>query len=359
MRVYIWIFLFLLSAPSLLLNGQDAKMESKIERQVEKVTTYPNSQKQLDRLNLYYSEANRMDLDRISELMATGQPDIWYEVYLRYKRLKGRQDMVSVLPPTSLNRIGFTEIDYNDDIDVSSRNAAAFFYAHSELLLKTGDRMESQMAYDELLLVALMFNVYRDMDKMLRVAIPNAAENLKLEVHNNTGQKLNSPIISGVGSSFDPLRAIAQQSSNKKKTGYDFTIRIILNEINVSREQVKSKKYREERDILGDNYQVLDTISCDVTEHWQRKSSLLKGKIEYVDNSREQVVNTVPVSVESIFVHKYASLTGNIEAAGKDTRELVEKREAPYPDNETLIMDAVEKFREKALLIMHPYGIDK
>jgi hypothetical protein len=338
------------------MQAQDPKLESRIEKQVEKVIMYPRNQKHLDKLAYYYSEANSMDKSRIMELRASGRPEIWYEVYLRSKRLDERQKMVMSVPKSSLEKIGFREFDYSTDIEQAKNKAAAFFYAHASALLDSGGQKEARLAYDELYLLAGIYPKYRDLDKMIRRAVPEAAESLNFELHNKTGQELNSSIVSGVSRSFKVINDKKKSYQGKGKARYDFTIRINLDEIKITPEQVKTRAYREERDIFDENNQVVDTISCDVTEHFQRKAALLKGNIQYVDNSKDLVINTVPVTVESIFLHKYGSVQGDIEAMSEETKSLVGRSEAVYPSNEALILDAVGKFRSKAEMILKPYG---
>jgi hypothetical protein len=222
--------------------------------------------------------------------------------------------------------------------------------------LDSGSRKEAQLAYDELYLLARMFSKYRDLDKLLRRAVPLAAENLKFEIHNKTGQELNSSIVSGVSNSFNVLKDKKVTYQGKGTAEYDFTIQIILKEVKVTPDQAKTKKYREERDIFGEGNRVVDTISCEVTEHFQRKASSLKGTVNYINNTKNEIINTIPVSVETIFLHKYGSVSGNLEAMSDESRQLVSRKEAKYPSNEELIFDAVLKFKEKVELILAPYN---
>jgi hypothetical protein len=61
-----------------------------------------------------------------------------------------------------------------------------------------------------------------------------------------------------------------------------------------------------------------------------------------------QVINSVPIKVETIFSNEYATLQGNPAAAGEDTRKLLEARKAAYPSDEQMILTATEEFVKKA-----------
>jgi len=58
-------------------------------------------------------------------------------------------------------------------------------------------------------------------------------------------------------------------------------------------------------------------------------------------------VNRVPVRVESIFSNAYASLQGNPDAAGDETRELLKSKKTDFPSADQMIMDATEEFSRK------------
>lgn len=75
---------------------------------------------------------------------------------------------------------------------------------------------------------------------------------------------------------------------------------------------------------------------------------MLAGSLEYVDKQTGRIIDRIPVKVESVFTNAYATLQGNPDAAGDDTRELLKARKAAYPTNEQMILDATEEFARKA-----------
>ncbi len=349
-KIYsIALILFLL--PVMVVRGQTSELDERLQKQVDKVFRYPSSKKQLDKLSFYYHEANKRDLSYLYELKESGKPDIWYEVYLIYNRLSKRQEKVGKLPPRSLEGINFVKKDYSNDIETSGKKAAAFFYAHATKLVNTDDKMKAQLAYDELYLVAKMFKEYRDLDQWIRQAILRGANNLSLEVRNKTGKKIDPEIVNRFENAFENVMPAPK---DKRAKEYDFTISIILDDISVTEPQFKTERYIEERDVFNENGNVTDTIRCTVTENFQRKASRIKGKVLYVDENKRQVVNSVPVSVESIFLHKYATVTGNIDACGEETRKMLMNKEVEYPGDKGLIMDAVKLFNERVSKIISP-----
>jgi hypothetical protein len=112
-------------------------------------------------------------------------------------------------------------------------------------------------------------------------------------------------------------------------------------------DQVKDLEYQEERD-LYQGETVVDTISCLVLESRQLKKAYLSGSLEYFDPRIGQVINSVPIKVETIFSNAYATLQGNPAAAGEDTRKLLDSKKVAYPSDEQMILTATEEFVKKA-----------
>jgi hypothetical protein len=93
---------------------------------------------------------------------------------------------------------------------------------------------------------------------------------------------------------------------------------------------------------------VIDTIKCLVRETRQLKKASLKGNLEYVDKQNGQVINRVPIFVESVFSNSYASLQGNPDAAGEETRQLLKAGKAEYPGTDQMTRDVTEEFTKRA-----------
>jgi hypothetical protein len=128
---------------------------------------------------------------------------------------------------------------------------------------------------------------------------------------------------------------------------FAFIFRVTLDELQIGPDQFKELQYQEERDIYQDNM-VVDTIKCLITETRQLKKALLTGSLEYIDKQTGQVVNRIPIMVESIFSNAYASLQGDVNAAGEETIKLLKAKKAAYPSSEQMILDATEEFSRKA-----------
>ncbi len=324
-----------------------------IRKLVDKLQAFPRNEKSIIELKDAYDRACKADQERTMALKSSGQPDIWYEIYKLYDKQNKRQKFVMQLPDGTLKKAGFVFSDYEKDLKDSKFNAAAYLYALAAKLLNEGTPIGAKNAYDELILLSGLFNEYRDMDKLLRQAIIIGAANIRFELYNRTGKQLNEKIIDQLSTvvwdykkeRFGQLKP-AQPDSN-----FNFTLRIVLNELDVTSDQTKEKQYAEERDIYNNGI-VVDTIQCQVSETSQFKKASLKGSLDLVENQSGQVVNRIPVNVESVFRNSYGYIQGNPDACGDETRALLQRKKMAYPSSEQLILDAVAEFSKKSAEIL-------
>jgi hypothetical protein len=326
-----------------------AQYDENINHIIAKIKQYPGRTKKLDELKENYLLANQADHDGIKALLVTGQPDIWYEIHQAYVRLDNRQKLVMTIPEKSFLLMGLDKIDYLKDLNESKYKATTYYYAHAEKLIQESKPESARQAYDELVKVAAMNGSYRDIDKLIRKAILGGATNVLSEMHNRTGQVISNSMIDQLSIIIWDLKKAryGQAKPTTVDNSWPFTLRVILDEMEISPDQVKNLAYQEERDVYQGTV-VVDTIRCLISETRQLKKARLSGSLEYYDPRMGQVINSVPIKVETIFSNEYATLQGNPAAAGEDTRKLLEARKAAYPSDEQMILTATEEFVKKA-----------
>jgi len=347
---YLLLFGFLSGITILPGFGQATKQyDEDISRIVRKVQQYPGRTKDLDKLKEYSFQADKIDLDRIKALMISGQPDIWYEIYLTYLKLDNRQKMIMKLPEKTYPQLGFKYVDYKDELNESKYKATAYLYAHGEKLLQAEDPESTRQAYTELLQVAELNNSYKSLDKLIRKSILKGATNMVFEMHNRTHKEISSSMVSQLSVIIWECKK-ARYGQAKPETAdnsFAFILRVILNDLQIGPDQIREMEYQEERDIYQGDI-VVDTIKCVIHESRQLKKAQLAGSLEFVDKQTGQVVNRIPLKVESVFTNAYATLQGDPAAAGEATKELLNAKKAAYPSDEQMILDATEEFAKKA-----------
>lgn len=326
-----------------------AALDEEIGRLTAKIQQYPGRAKYLAELKENFDQANKIDKELVHTLLLSGQPDIWYDVSTTYTRLDKRQEIIRKLPENTVQQSGIQFTDYKKELEESQYKATAYLYAHGRKLLESGNPTDARQAYVELVKAASLNNSYKDADKLIRMAILKGATNMEFEMHNMTGKLVSSSMINRLSVviwEFKKAR-YGQEKPEKEDNSFAFIIRVVLDDLQIGNDKVRDLQYQEERDIYRDG-QVVDTIRCVIQETRQLKKAMLAGSLEYVDKQTGRIIDRIPVKVESVFTNAYATLQGNPDAAGDDTRELLKARKAAYPTNEQMILDATEEFARKA-----------
>ena len=347
---YILLFVLVSSLEVLPALSQTTRQyDEEISQIVGKLLQYPGRTKDLGKLKENYDQANDIDENRIKTLMVSGQPDIWHEIYQTYLQKENRQKMIIKLPEKTIQQSGIEFIDYKERLTESKYRASAYLYAHGERLLQSDKPEEARLAYIELMQVAGLDDSYKNLDKLIRKAILKGATNMEFEMHNRTHKIISTSMIDQLSiiiSEFKTAR-YGQVKPAQADSSFAFTLRVLLDDLEIGTDQIRELEYQEERDIYQGG-QVVDTIKCLIGESRQLKRAQLSGSLEYFDRQTGQVVNRIPIKAESIFSNAYATLQGDPGAAGDATRELLKAKKAAYPSDEQMILDATEEFTKKA-----------
>ena len=151
---------------------QQGKYDAAIRLAVKKLRKKPNKEKEILILEKAYERANKKDNERLNFLKLEGNPSMWDEVHSRYRSLKRRQSLVSEVLPLELVSTGrmiqFPNINYDEEIINSKKNAAKYFYDHGIKLLARGDRLNAKKAYFDFKKVKQFYSNYEDVDEKLK-----------------------------------------------------------------------------------------------------------------------------------------------------------------------------------------------
>jgi hypothetical protein len=325
------------------------KYDEEIDVILKKIRQYPERTKDLEKLKENFELANKVDNDYLISILETGQPDIWLKMYNGYLKLDVRQKKVLAIPEKSIKLSGIKVEDYSRSLLDAKHKATAYFYAHGEKMLQSGNQADARTAYFDFMQVASLDGSYKELDKMLRKSILIGSSSVEFELINRTPNKITSTMahqLTVIIRDFKKAK-YGQEKPEQTDSSFVFILRIKLDEFEAGPDQFKELQYQEERDIYQGE-RVVDTIKCLVTETRQLKKARLSGRLEYVNKQSGQVVNSVPLKVESVFTNAYGSLQGNPDAAGDETLKLLSAHKADYPSADQMVSDATEEFSKKA-----------
>lgn len=362
----ILIVIFACSSPKSLVKK--GKYDTLIKKSVKKLRVNPDDEKYLDLLKQAYPLANQEDQDKVKYLKQSGQPDRWGGIFNAYTKLKTRQDLVRTLSPGVLNEIGFSYIDFDQEIITAKQNAAEYYYAHAKMLLERGTKYDAQSAYHEFKQVESYYYDYKDTGELMQRALELGTTHVLYKMINKTGVPFPPNF-------KDELEKMSLQSLNqdflnfdvKALAGwnYDYLINLNINMIEVSPEIVEKTNFTHSKEIEDGWQYVLDnngnvmkdslgndikvtvykTITCYVTEVHLKKTCNVTGSIDFIEDYTDQLIETSPMTAGTLFEYVFATAAGEIAACPPEVIELIRRDPLPFPRSDIMILETVDKMK--------------
>jgi hypothetical protein len=363
------------SSGKLMRKGQ---YDQAINKSVKKLLKDPEKMKELTVLANSYKLANQNDLDNITYLKKTGEPDIWDKVFITYSGMKVRQEKVKVLSDDILGKMGYEYVNYDNDIIAAKKKAAEYFYVHAQTLLALNDRDNARKAYYELEKVKDYYASYKDCDSLISVALEQGTAYVLFKILNATTIPLPADFESLLTKiSMADLDQMWISYDTKQVEGRDYAYVILMNikAIDVSPEYIKEIQYTDSKEVEDGFTYVLDslgnvmhdslgndikipkfkTISCIVTETQQKKTAIVSGTLDYLSAETEDLIKTDPVTAETCFENYFATANGDLDALSDESKTKIGNYFVPFPSNPSMILQAGEVLKSMVKDIVWKY----
>ncbi len=355
------VFLFAQSPEKLISEGA---YDQAIEKCVQRLKDGRGKKDELyAALKLAYEKANEMDLQRVFTLKESGQPDIWYEVFLANYSIQERYRKVSVLgQQLQADQVNIQLLDYSTELEAAREHAAAYLYAHAGKLLQSGSRDDAILAYDELRKITRLYDEFKDVTLLMRQALGASAGTALLEFRNLSDAYLPPDFLA-------EMESIQLSSSEKQyldyttKTlpgqAYPLTLSIHITYLEITPGTVNEKEYTashkdpesfarlyEDENKREEDKKHPDYNKCRITEIYQYKTAVMKGKLRYVDARSGKVLYIVPVTARSVFENRTATASGDMFACPPEVLEILDKPRKKIPGNAEMLYNVGEEFKK-------------
>ena len=281
-----------------------------------------------------YHAANQTDHERIMQLKTSGQPDVWPEVYQRYKSMKGRNKALSGMSKNDKQAMNYTKLDLDSEISSSKAKAERYLAAKANALLESGDVAGAKKMVVQLQRTSPENTEVATLKQKLMV---KSANYILLTFENDSRSRLSAEFVNALLKTTPELSKVTAEE--QRHTDYDLIVNVRLDEMKTTPEHTDAVTFEEE----NNGKKVM------VTDKTDSKSLTIKGMIEYYDEDGEVLRLAMPFEVVSTFKHDYAEIKGDAEACSLQTLEMVKAGRVPFPTNESLAIDAASKLNSLLL----------
>ena len=290
-----------------------------------------------------YHKANQADHERIQALKATGQPDVWPEIYQRYCSMKGRNDALACFPTQVKNGMNYVKLDLDEDMTAARNHAEAFLVAKANQLLASGTKENGQEAMKYVVQLARTNKDNPNISKFVMrsslcfgdavfIGFGNASDfTLPLEFKAN--------VLAFDAGELPTYNTFLTEWDRKLFIMYSFDA--VVDEVKISPVRLDEVTFKENN----------NGKTVDVTDHSQNKSVAIKGHIvmECVSCSirdDDEPMFSIPFEVTSTFKNDYTTIKGDCEACSTETLSRLNTQPVPVPTDESLLIDAAKKLND-------------
>jgi hypothetical protein len=321
-----------------------------------------------------FAKAKERDLNSINFLTQDANPSNLEKIYNSYLLLHNRQEKIKPLLPLKLLQEGrnakFPFNNYNSQITKAKNSLSNFLYGSSKEMLLSPNKMDCRKAYDDLAYLNRINPGYEDVLNLMSEAQFKGTDFVKVSLNNETNMMLPIRLQNDL-LDFDTFKMNDKWTAyhNQLQKGIDYDFQLILNfrRIDVSPEQLKEKEIIKKREIkdglkdlidkngktvkdsLGEPVQVdnFKIIRVRIYEFSQFKSCNIMAQVDYVNTKNNQVIESFPLSSESVFDNTYATYKGDKRASDDSYYSYFDRRDLAFPSNEQMVYDTGEDLKAK------------
>ena len=286
------------------------------------------SNKNFNLLANAYHSANQTDHERIVLLKTSGQPDVWSEVYQRYRSMNGRCKALSGLSKSDKKAMNYTKLDLDSELSSSRAKAERYLAAKAKALIDEGDMSEARKNVIQLQRTNPENPEIATLKQRLMAL---SANTILLTFENVSRNRLPAAFADALLKTSPELPKAT--SAVQRGTDYDLVVNVRLDEVKATPEHTDAVTFEEER----------NGKKVSVTDKTDTKSLTIKGMVEYYEKDGNVLRLAMPFEVVSTFKHDYAEIKGDAEACSPQTLEMVKAGRVPFPTNESLAIDAATK----------------
>ena len=305
-----------------------------IQRLAPDICAGDKNAKHINYVAASYHKANQADHERIQALKASGQPDVWPEIYQRYCSMKGRQEAIACFPRKVKSGMHYVKLDLDDDILAARNKAENYLVAKTRLLLASGSEADFEEAGR---CIEQLRHTNRENAQLL---------NLQKKYNLYLAEKLEFGFVSDYTLPEGFKEIVFEFDENELPAGilgfyvpknpkHPFAT-IAIREISLSPVHVDEVSFKENK----------NGKTVEVTDFSQNKNVKVAGYIRYFDVQKGNEIGAVPFEVTSTFKNDYTTIKGDREACSAETLSRLSSRPIPTPTDESMLLDAARRLND-------------
>ncbi len=346
--------------------------------ELTKDKTKKSNQKLIPTLKNAFNKAADRDLHKIKLLKKDLNTDNLKKIYALYVGLDVRQDDVMSLQPLYVENkeVKFSMNDYSKEIEASLTKYSSHLYTTGTQQL-AGSKLDARKAFETFNnLEYINPNYVSNLSSLITQAKKKGSSIILIKLQNKIQQITTQDHI-------DELMRISSSNMNNQwvlfhdkrdfNTTYDYETTVVLNQSQISPEQVNTETVPQQarikdgweyvydqngnvaKDSLGNDIKrdKIITVQAEVKLFQQLKTSRVDGAFVIKNARTNTQLRSTPIFGEAKFENVFAQYRGDQRAIEEKYVQALQNKEAPYPADEEFIKYALAEFKSKMLQLLN------
>lgn len=352
--------------------------------QLQKNKSSKKSASYTDVLKKSFTEYREQTLKNIDFLERETLKDNSKAVYESYVRLQNIQNRIKPLLPLENENgevIAFNFYDFTDNILAGKENYVNYLYMKASNLLSSNDKIDSRLAYNNLIELNKLAPGYKDTSTLLKEAYLKGIDLISVALFNDTEQvipkEVEERLLNFTTFNLDDFWT-EFHIDPREDVLYDYAVEIYFTSIQFSPERLLERQIPLEREIVegwrykkdrSGNYilddkgnkmkeDILVNASGILYETLQSKEVKVIAEVDYFDLNTDQKLNSYPLESTYVFENRFANFEGDPRILNRDEAFLLRGRPLKYPSNQTMLIDASDDIKDKLKSILKQQQIN-
>lgn len=372
---YIFIFSILASCSSIkqaeksMNSGDYLKAYDLLIEEYQKGVSEKKKERFLPMFQNAYMKMVASQESRIEQLKSAKNPAYTGDIYTTLVGLHKRQEQLRRFLPIyhKGKEMLFKTKNYLPAVDQAKNDYVAYLYQGSLKKLDSQNKQDIRNAHGELRKIQQLIPGYNDVENLLKEAHYLGTDFVLIQIENRSNQLLPRRLEEDLTQiSTYGLNNFWTEYHQKKQNDYtyDYLIKMDIEHIMVSPERMNTRQHQFEREIIdGWEYlyengrKVLDSlgkpikvdkiilVSARVEEVIQEKDALVQGRVDLIDLSNNQIIDSQKLHSEYGFRNHFAKFFGDRRALDDHMQKLSYNQFTPFPSHEQMVFDSGEEIK--------------
>lgn len=307
-----------------------------------------------------YTKAVDKDKRRLAYLTQDANPENLEQKFNVFLQLEKRQNKIRPLLP--IDGYNFKIENYNSETLNTRNQLSEYLYTKASNKLASNNKHFIREAHQDFNYIQEINSNYKDVANLIRISKNKGMDYVFVTLHNNTNQlipqKLADNLLNMGQYRLDNYWTKYQTFINPD-IHYDFELKIIYDEINMSPERIKETIIIKDKIIVDGTEYVLDAkgnvkkdskgndikkdkkikVTSKIRQFHQTKTCNVKVRAIVLNADNQQPIFNFPISSSFIFDHYFATQRGDKRALNTNFCGMLSNKRLPFPSHQQMILD--------------------